>query len=301
MTEFGVRLPQVAIGYRRLREIVAQAEKLGFSSIWLSDHVDPKSGEKQNGFLECWTTLSSLATITNKLRLGCLVLCNSFRYPSLLAKMSSTLDVISNGRLEFGIGVGWYTDEARSYGIPFPNYHTRVEQLKESLQIIKKLWTEEMSSFDGKFYKIRNAFNYPKPVQEPHPRMWIGGHGRELLKITAEFANVCNFGGTPEEYKSRLEILERYCNMVRRDYEAIEKSTNILLFITRFSHRQKNVIDKRLSEQRVVLGHPSAISTLLKKYISLGVTHFILSFVGLHEIENMCIFADEVMPELIHK
>lgn len=139
--------------------------------------------------LECWTSLSALATITSRLRIGTLVTCNSFRFPSLLAKMASTVDNISGGRLEFGISCGWFKQEHLAYGIRFSSFAIRIQQLREALQIIKKMWTEEISTFDGRYYRLENAINYPKPLQKPHPPIWIGGKNVELLKLAAEIAN----------------------------------------------------------------------------------------------------------------
>lgn len=212
---FGAILPLNQVNFTNLKSEALECEKLGFHAIWLSDHFFPFPlyGASSMPRLECWTSLSGLASVTKKLRLGTLVLCNSYREPSVLAKMASTLDNISNGRLEFGIGAGWFEAEYRAYGIPFENAPVRISRLREGIQVIKKMWTEENPRFEGKYYTIRDAFCNPKPVQEPHPPIWIGGSGEKLLlRVVAEFADGCNVAGwtgKPKDFKQKIAILEK--------------------------------------------------------------------------------------------
>ncbi|MHA2245875.1 MAG: LLM class flavin-dependent oxidoreductase [Candidatus Hodarchaeales archaeon] len=176
---FGIQIePQLGFDYKTIEKISLNAEKVGYDSIWFSDHffLDKKSEERN--CMEAWTLLTVLASKTNTLRLGTLVTCNSYRHPAVLAKMAATVDLISNGRLEFGIGAGWKEIEYNAYGIPFPSVKDRMDQLEEAIQIIKKLWTEPKVTFEGKHYQIREAFSAPKPIQQLPP-VFIGGTGKK--------------------------------------------------------------------------------------------------------------------------
>jgi len=193
---------------------VIDCERLGYDSVWFADHFTT------GGFrFECWTILSSISQITNNMRLGTLVLCNNFRNPALLAKMGATLDVISKGRLDLGIGAGWHKDEHEAYGFgPFPPPSVRVERLRESVEIIKKMWTEDKASYKWKHYITKEAICEPKPVQKPHPPILIGGGGERLtLKVVAACADMWNYMGSVENYKHKLSVLEKHCKQIGRD------------------------------------------------------------------------------------
>ena len=162
--------------YEFSKSIATTADNLNFDSIYAYDHLIPHYRDDiEKNIFECFTLLSSLATITERVKIGQIVACNSYRNPSLLAKMLSTLDIISNGRVELGIGAGWYEQEYVAYGYNFPSDITRIIQLDESIRIIKAMWTEKYASFDGKYYKIKDAICNPKPIQKPHPLIMVGG------------------------------------------------------------------------------------------------------------------------------
>lgn len=183
--KFGVQSLQGMPDYSTLRKVVLECDHLGFDSVWVYDHLQFTYGPT----LECWTVLSALAEATSRIRIGPLVTCNAFRYPSLLAKMAATVDMISDGRVNFGIGAGWHEDEATAYGISFPRAGIRVEMLDEALSIIKKLWTEDKVTFKGKHYSVDNDVCLPKPVQKPHPPILVGGSGDKMLRLIARHAN----------------------------------------------------------------------------------------------------------------
>ena len=172
--------------YEFSKSISIAADNIGFDSIYAYDHLIPyyKNDVNKNLF-ECLTLLSSVTTITKRIKVGQIVTCNSYRNPSLLAKIISTLDVISHGRSELGIGAGWYGREYKSYGYGFPSHATRISQLDEALTLIKAMWSNESSaSFEGKYYRIIDAICNPKPIQKPHPIIMIGGSGEKyLLKV----------------------------------------------------------------------------------------------------------------------
>lgn len=163
------------------RDIAIAAEKNGFDSAYVYDHFIPHYKYPAKGnFFECYTLLSALSTFTKMIKLGQIVTCNSYRNPALLAKMLSTLDVITRGRVEMGIGAGWYEKEYNAYGYSYLSNVVRILQLEESIQIIKKLWTMKIANFRGKYYSINNAICSPKPIQKPHPTIMVGGSGENI-------------------------------------------------------------------------------------------------------------------------
>jgi alkanesulfonate monooxygenase SsuD/methylene tetrahydromethanopterin reductase-like flavin-dependent oxidoreductase (luciferase family) len=191
---FGVIVPQEGEQYENIKNIALKAEEFGFNSFWLNDHVYLS----KQAWPDCLATLAGLCEVTKSIKLGTLVLSNTFRYPSVLAKTIATLDIISKGRIIFGIGAGWHREEHIAYGISFPSFpssYTRIKMLKEAVKLIKRMWMEKETTFKGLFYSVNKAVCNPKPVQKPHPPILIGGCGDHLLKVVAEEANMCNFGG----------------------------------------------------------------------------------------------------------
>lgn len=320
--EFGVWLPS-SLGARELRynlreldfevirDIALKAEKLGYHSLWIPDHL---SWEKNRERLESWTILSALSSITKKIRLGTIVLCNLYRHPGLVAKMASTLDFISNGRLEFGIGACWREIECNNFGIEFPKPKIRLRMLKESVEIIKKLWTQERTTFIGKYYTIKDAYCEPKPVQKPHPPILIGGGGERLtLKIVARYADRSNFGGPPEDIKRKMDGLRKYSSTLGRDYGSIVKTTNLSVVIAPTNEDYLEDMKKRYlvsgrtdpfrewlkkAELFYVTGTPEKCVEKIKRYVDLGIRLFILRFGRTPETDDMELFAKEVITKI---
>jgi F420-dependent oxidoreductase-like protein len=314
--KFGVFLPFYAFKFEetipsshfdRVRNIVLECERLGYDSVWLDDHL--MFGKSP--VLECWTTIAALSSITAKIRLGTMVLCSSFRNPALLAKMAATLDVIANGRLEFGIGAGVQRDEHAAYGIPFLQPHDRIGRMKEAVEIIKKMWTEEKASYQGKYYRINEAVCEPKPLQKPHPPITIGGSGEKLtMKVAAQHADRCDWGYVPslELYKHKLDILESHCKTVGRNSQEIEKSCWLggQIFIV---SNQKELDEKVLQwkpknvsledfKKLGLIGTPDDCRQKIRQYAGLGVTHFMLFFGDLPNLSGVRLFADTVFKTL---
>ena len=227
--KFGVDI--VNSEWNHVKNKVLFFEELGFDSVWVMDHFWWKYYDYN--CLECWTTLSAIAAITNKIRIGPLVSCNIYRSPSLLAKMAATLDVISNGRLDMGIGAGWFEEECESYGISFPPPAARVGGVKDAIQIMKRMWTQEKATYEGTYHHIKDAICEHKPIQKPHPPIWIGGKGKSMLKLTALEADGINFYGTPEEFKERYKYLKRLCK--RKIHNLLEKCKEYLTLGNRWA------------------------------------------------------------------
>jgi len=317
MVKFGVALismsPQdICRGnYEILKKVAVEAEKLGFDSFWLNDHLFtfPQS---PTPFLECWTTLSALASETKEIRLGTLATCASFRWPSLLAKMASTLDVISGGRLELGIGAGWYEAEYKAYGIPFPPTETRIKKLEETVRILKDMWTKEKTTFHGKYYHLENAICSPKPVQKPHPPIWICGGGEKLtLRVVAKYGDGCNFSDvTSEEYERKLNVLKKHCLKVGRNIETIQKSIASCVFIADSKQEAKRTalrvkiatplrtVQEMSFEDFVephIFGTPKLCIRKIKQYMNVGVEYFMLCFPCSDILRSLSLFAEKVM------
>jgi alkanesulfonate monooxygenase SsuD/methylene tetrahydromethanopterin reductase-like flavin-dependent oxidoreductase (luciferase family) len=240
-----------------------------------------------------------------------MVSCNSFRNPSLLAKMSATLDNISGGRLEFGIGAGVQKKEHIAYGFPFSSSKTRIERLKEAVEIIKKMWTEEKATYKGKHYTIKDAVCEPKPVQKPHPPITIGGGGEKLtLRVTAQHADRYDWGYLPslELYKRKLKAFEKHCEVVGRSFQEIEKSCWPAGQI--FIGENRKELDERVLQwipkgvsledfaQTNLVGTPEDCLKQIRQYANLGVTHFMLFFGDLPDLGGLRLFAEEVVQKI---
>jgi F420-dependent oxidoreductase-like protein len=269
----------------------------GFDSIYTYDHFLPYyAPNSENDFFECFTLLSAIAAITSKVKLGQVVTCNSYRNPALLAKILSTLDVISNGRVELGIGAGWHEEEYRQYGYDFPSAIVRIEQLDESISIVKAMWSKQKASFKGKYYSITDAICNPKPIQNPRPTIMIGGSGEKyLLKVVAKHADRYNHPcGSVELIKRKISKLKEHCATIGRNPREIEYSILVSCLIGEVDKTIKEIIFRRKkqlhgmqqvkeAENASLIGTPEEIISGLTKYINIGVTHFIMDFVGLDE------------------
>ena len=295
------------------KSVALKAEQLGYDAGYVYDHFIPYYGDKRTlPFFEAYTLLSAIAAITTKLRVGQVVTCNSYRSPSLLAKMSSTLDAISNGRLEFGIGAGWFEHEYKSYGYQFDSASARIEQLDESLIIIKKMWQKEKSSFSGKHYSIKNAICSPKPIQNPHPPIMVGGAGQKLIAVAAKHATRYNHPfGSPEILQSKIEILKTQCKKIGRTSDEIENSVllrvlvgkdkdDIKQIITQLKKKNESISEFIMrSKDSIALGTPDEVIEYLQKYVNIGISYFIVNFIGLsNSLEMISLFSKKVRPKL---
>jgi F420-dependent oxidoreductase-like protein len=198
-------------------------EELGFDSVWDSDHFIQSSWSEYPNF-EAWTVLAGLAALTSRIRIGVLVTCNTFRHPSLLAKEAVTVDHISNGRLELGLGAGWFEAEHAMFGIHFPDPAERVGRFRETVAIVDQLLRHDETNYDGRYYQLRQARFRPRPIQQPRPPLILAGHQRQMLRIVAEYADGWNSFGTVEEMRARNDLLDEYCLARARDPRTIRRS-----------------------------------------------------------------------------
>ena len=202
-----------------------------FEGFWLFDHFVPINGHVEGPCMDGWTLLASLAAVTKRVRLGLMVGCNGYRHPAVLAKIATTIDQVSSGRLDVGLGAGWFELEYNMYGISFPPPAQRIRELDEACQVLKLLWTEEQASFDGKYYHLKEARHEPKPLQKPYPPFTIGGGGEKLtLRVVARHASIYNApGGSPEEVRHKNDVLDEHCAAIGRDPSEIRRSWQFYL------------------------------------------------------------------------
>ena len=272
-----------------------------FDSAWVDDHVMPWATWQSNDtpYLECTTTIAYLAARYPSLHFGSSVLCQSYRNPALLGKMIANLQLLTGGRFIFGIGAGWMVEEYEAYNFDYPKASVRIAQLEETVELIKTLWTESPASYEGKYYRIKDAYCEPKP--DPLPPFFIGGGGEQLtLRVVAKHADMWNLpGGTLENYAHKLEVLKSHCQAVGREYDEIIKTwscESIALAETEADARR--IADASPYNNNTILGTPNQVAEQLQPFIDLGVEHLIVRLIDFPKTRGMELFVNEVMPRL---
>ncbi len=297
-----------------------EAERLGVDLIWLYDHFHTVPAPELETNFECWMCTSALARETSTVRIGQLVTCNSYRNPALLAKMASTMEVMSYGRLDFGIGAGWYDHEYNAYGYPYPDGPERLRMLGEALQIIHAMWSEPYATFEGKYYTINGAINEPKGVQKPHPPIWIGGGGEKVtLRLVAKYGDACNIGGiNPEVYRHKFDVVRQHCENLGRDYNSIIKSAEVFTHVVLPGQTPETATAKPRRDLARLVGHdvsfeefrdnsyrgypqgitgsPQQIIDTYGKIIDAGAEYIIAYLSNIVHLETLQAFAEEVVP-----
>jgi probable F420-dependent oxidoreductase len=254
--------------------------------------------------LECWTALSALARDTRRLRLGTSVLCHSYRAPSVLAKMGATLDVISGGRLDLGLGAGWFEQEYRAYGIPFPRIGERIDQLAEGVEIIRRMWTEPAPVFRGRHYAIDGAVCDPPPVQRPHPPIWIGGEGDRVHRLAARAADGVNVRWWgPSQIAARGPYLDAACREAGRDPRALRRSVTALLVADRDAARAAAARERfaGIPAEGHVAGTPEQCIARIRQYAAAGVRHFLFTIPDVAASPALELAGREVLPAARHE
>jgi F420-dependent oxidoreductase-like protein len=298
-----VDIPDPVEAYEAMSRVAQEAEVQGFRSLWLYDHFHTFHTPKQEITFECWTGCAALARDTQRIRIGQMVTCNSYRNPALLAKMASTVDTLSHGRLELGIGAGWYENEYLAYGYPYPSTRERLQRLQEAVQIILAMWTQDEAFFEGQYYQVRGAINQPKGVQKPHIPLLIGGGGEKVtLRLVAQYADACNIGGDIANIKHKLDVLKQHCEEIGRDYNTIRRTTLIdycaiaeteEAAIAKLTPDERNNLDELLPES--LIGTPTMIRERLKEYEEAGIQEIIVRFVDAVQLDSIRMFAQECM------
>jgi F420-dependent oxidoreductase-like protein len=250
-------------------------EQTGWDGIWYADHFMPNAQDTSTAWPEAWMTLSALAPLTPRVRLGTLVTGNTYRHPAVLAKMAATLDHISGGRVVLGLGSGWQENEHTQYGIPFFTVKERLDRLDEACTVIKSLFSTPSSSFAGKFYQLDRASLEPKPVQQPLPLMIGGGGEKVTLRITAKHADEWNVWGTVDTLKHKMAVLDRHCLDIGREPGEIQRSAVALLFMSRDEAFVKSMRDRDMA-QAAIIGTPSEVKDIVAQYEAVGVDELIV-------------------------
>jgi len=314
---FGFQKPVFTFDYRdddtsqiidSLKKLATTAENNGFDSFWVMDHFHqiPMIGKVEEPMLESWSTLSVLAGLTTKIKLGTLVTGIMYRYPAILAKVAATLDVLSKGRLFMGIGAAWNEDESHAYGIHFPPAGERLSRLEEAIQIIRKMWTEEPSaSFNGKYYQIHNAYCNPKPIQKPSPPILVGGSGeRKTLRIVAKYADACNLFGSAETVKRKLNILKDHCKSVGRDYDSILKTKLGIIVVDddkQMAEKKIKQIFEGMPEEQIrefaIYGTPEDLLRQIELLEQVGIQYLIVDLDPSRELEALDVFANKIIKK----
>jgi F420-dependent oxidoreductase-like protein len=274
-----------------LAKIARMAEEHGFASLWVMDHffqMGEPFGPVDAPMLEGYSAIAYLAGITRRIKVGVLVAGNIYRHPGILVKTVSTLDVLSGGRAYFGIGAGWYEQEARGLGVPFPPLRERFERLEETLRIAKHMWSGDRTPYAGHYYQLEEPINSPQPLSTPHPPILIGGDGEQkTLRLVASYADACNLyaGSKPENYaecaqdiEHKLAVLRRHCEAVGRPYDAIERTA---------------LATVHLGPGGVTA---SAIVELCRSLADIGIQHLIFNMPNTHELTPIEIFGQEIIP-----
>jgi F420-dependent oxidoreductase-like protein len=268
----------------KLSEIARTADDAGFTSLWLMDHffqIGQWLGPAENEMLESYSTLSYLAGFTKKVKLGALVTGAVYRYPGVLIKTVTTLDVLSGGRAYLGIGAAWNEEESAGLGIPFPPVAERFERLEETLQIAKQMWSEDNGKFNGKHYQLGRTLNSPQPISKPHPPILIGGMGeKKTLRLVAKYADACNFfaGMGSDTLVKKMNVLKKHCEEIGRDYAEIEKTA--------------------LDTVHIAAGQMSAADVIerCRALAKIGIQHVIFNMHNTQDITPLETFGREIIP-----
>ena len=274
-------------------------EQAGLDSVWLADHVmfpDKNDPAREVPVFDCFVVLGAIAASTSRIRIGELVVGVPYRNPALLAKMLTTLDVVSHGRTIAGLGAAWHEQEFKAYGWPFPSVRERMEMLEESVQIVDRMMTQRPASFRGKHYAVENAYNDPMPVQQPRPPIMIGGSGEKAtLRIVAQYADFCNVGGDPATVAHKYEVLRQHCERAGRPFDAVTRSNDVAILIAA-DERELAAKKERYGEDFGLVGTPDMIIEGLQRYAQAGSQYVTFHMPDAREIEPILLLGETVVP-----
>jgi F420-dependent oxidoreductase-like protein len=302
-----VQLQAQRTSWAEYADAVAAVEELGFDSVWTFDHLLPFAGPDDQPAFETLTTQAALALLNRRARFGVLIAGVLYRDPATLAKSAAQVDQMSGGRLEFTLGAAWAEREFRAYGLPFPSLAERYERTDEALQVVKALWTQPRTTFEGRHYRLEDAPGEPKPVQSPHPPITVGGNGLATLRLAARHAQRWNAQGSPEKVAERAERLARCCEEVGRDPGEVELSLHPSLALAA-THEQAEAQAERatallgqdLAQQRDrwLIGTPREVAAQLRRYLDLGFSHHVIGVGHPFDLTALRLLREEVLPAL---
>jgi alkanesulfonate monooxygenase SsuD/methylene tetrahydromethanopterin reductase-like flavin-dependent oxidoreductase (luciferase family) len=304
---FGVQLRGQAATWAEYAAALQGVEELGFGSVWTFDHLLPYSGADDRPAFETLTTMGAMALLTTSIRIGVLVNGVMYRGPAVLAKAAAQVDEMSDGRLEFTLGAAWAEREFTAYGMDFPPLPERYRRLDEALEVVKLLWSQDRTTFHGRYYTLEEAPCSPKPVQSPYPPITVGGSGAGSLRIAARHANRVNFAGPPEKFAERAHKLRQFCVEAGRDFDEIELSAHPSLAVAR-THEEAEAaarqattieaIDLEAERDSWVIGDPAEATGQLRRYLEAGVSHFVFGVGYPFDLGPLQLMQEEVFPAL---
>lgn len=303
---FGIQTGQQSIAWNAMLDLWRKADDWGYDSLWNFDHFLPIFSDPTGPCLEGWTTLSALGQATRRARIGHLVNGITYRNPCVLAKMAATLDHIAGGRLNLGLGAGWFELEHRSFGIDFKTIPGRLRALDEACRILKGMFRGEKFSFAGRHFTVTDALGNPRPVQDPHPPFMIGGTGEKvLLRIVARHADQWNAFGSPERMRHLIEVTRRHGDAIGRDTSTIENTVMLPLCYGASPERERAIegmvaamqqCTPAEARQRAMIGGRQECLDTIERYVRAGVTHFIFMTLPPVTPDEIQAFAEEVAP-----
>lgn len=303
---FGIQTGQQNIEWAAMRDLWQQADAWGYDSLWNFDHFYAIFVPPDQPCLEGWTTLAALAQVTTRARVGTMVTGNTYRHPCVTAKMAATLDHVSGGRLNLGIGAGWFELEHQSFGIDFKTVRGRLEALDEACTIIRGMLTEERTTLHGRHYTVTDAMGHPKPLQTPHPPIMIGGTGeRVLLRLVARHADMWNASAGADRMRQLIDVIRRHGDTERRDTERIEKTVMMPLCYRASAEREAFVLGTMASlrqiapedvRPQIMIGGKEECLATVDRFVRAGVTHFIFMLFAPIAADEVQAFAEEVIP-----
>lgn len=304
---FGVQTPPQHTSWEAMRDTWKLIDDLGYDTIWTFDHFFPILSDPTGPCFEGWITLAALAAETSRAQVGVLVTGNTYRHPAVLAKMGATLDHTSGGRLIMGVGGAWFEMEHAAYGIPFYDTAERIRRLNEACEIIKLLWSEKQTSFEGRYYQIRDAYCEPKPLQTPRPPLMIGGSGEKMtLRVVARHADIWNTFGPPAVFRHKISVLGEHCEAVGRNIDEIEISWAGLAKVTDSKSEKEALVnfmarafgaEPEQVEPGLLVGSIEEIRDRIASLVEVGVTHFIPILNAPFDHDSIRRIAEEVIPE----
>ncbi len=327
-TRFGVFIPQgwrfdlVGIDpvhqWAVMSDLARRAEAGPWESIWVYDHLHTTPTPSEEPTHEAWTLMAAFAASTSRVRLGQMCTCMSYRNPAYLAKVAATVDVVSGGRVEMGIGGGWYEHEWRAYGYGFPPARERLRALDEGVQIMRQAWRDGVATLDGRIYQVDGAIVRPLPLQEGGIPLWIAGGGEQVtLRIAAQYAQYTNFDGTPAGFAHKSQVLAEHCHRLGRDFDSIVRSANYNIVIgrderevadklDRLQDKYNGLVGERKATQQLAayrgmpgVGTPEQIAEKLTVLKAAAMTYAITYFPDLaYDTSGLELFESQVIPAL---
>jgi F420-dependent oxidoreductase-like protein len=294
--------------FEAMTAVAKLADKSNLDSIWVYDHFHTVPTPEIETTFECWTITATLARDTERVKIGQMVGCNGYRNPALYAKIASTVDVASHGRLLAGIGAGWYEQEWRAYGYEWNETPIRMGKFREAVEVIQAMWNQEKAVFNGKYYQVNGAINEPKGANKTKPQFWIGGGGEQVtLKLVAKYADGCNIGGgNLEVVKQKIEVLKRHCDTLGRDYDSIIKSTSLDPMIVLENEKDADQMTKKLRGdlpledylKRSWVGTPEQLSERIRPLVDAGIGYFIAKMpLVAYQHDQLQRYSDEIVPQ----